>query len=80
MSVLYKIIVLFILIKENLCSDDLISPCPEIFAYEKGTHEPNRWYGTITLLSDREYAGVWLRIKLDKPSLLLGVSMLYLHT
>lgn len=49
------------------------SPCPGIFEYEqeKGS---DRWYGLVTLSSDANLAGVWLRVVLDGPSAQLGVD------
>lgn len=49
-----------------------LSPCPRLFVYEKKSATPNRWYGLITLLSDTNLIGVWLRLVLDQPSLKLG--------
>ncbi|XP_031330073.1 limulus clotting factor C-like isoform X2 [Photinus pyralis] len=48
------------------------SPCPRLFVYEKKGSTPNRWYGLITLLTDKQLNGIWLRIILDQPSLQLG--------
>ncbi|KAK5638495.1 hypothetical protein RI129_012790 [Pyrocoelia pectoralis] len=49
-----------------------LSPCPRLFVYEKRSTTPNRWYGLITLLSDTNLNGVWLRLVFDRPSLKLG--------
>ncbi|XP_066153845.1 chymotrypsin-C-like [Euwallacea fornicatus] len=54
------------------CSGQLISPCPKIFQYEQRPNEPDRWYGTATLMTDQELSGVWFRILLDAPSIQLG--------
>ncbi|RZC34687.1 limulus clotting factor C-like [Asbolus verrucosus] len=50
----------------------LISPCPRLFKYEPRGSENDRWYGTVTLVSDSELSGVWLRLIFDKPSIQLG--------
>lgn len=52
----------------------LISPCPKIFQYEQRPNEPDRWYGTATVMSQQELSGVWFRVLLDSPSIQLGVS------
>ncbi|KAK4878791.1 hypothetical protein RN001_011297 [Aquatica leii] len=49
-----------------------VSPCPRLFVYERSP-EPNRWYGIITLLSDTDLNGVWVRVAFDQPTLQLGV-------
>lgn len=51
-----------------------VSPCPRIFTYEGETNHPDRWYGILTLLSDTELNGVWIRVIFDKPIIQLGVS------
>lgn len=48
-----------------------VSPCPRLFVYERSP-EPNRWYGIITLLSDTDLNGVWVRVAFDQPTLQLG--------
>ncbi|XP_017770035.1 PREDICTED: coagulation factor X-like isoform X2 [Nicrophorus vespilloides] len=47
------------------------SPCPSIFHYEP-QKERDRWYGVVTLISESDLNGVWLRLIFDKPSLQLG--------
>ncbi|KAJ3666304.1 hypothetical protein Zmor_001754 [Zophobas morio] len=44
---------------------ELHSPCPDLFHYDSADH-PNQWTGTVTLLSDSELHGVWLRLIFDK--------------
>ncbi|KAJ3653082.1 hypothetical protein Zmor_018999 [Zophobas morio] len=53
-------------------SAQLISPCPRLFKYEPQGAENDRWYGVVTLLSDSELSGVWLRLIFDKQSIQLG--------
>lgn len=53
----------------------LISPCPKFFQYEPPGSENDRWYGTVTLQSDSELSGVWLRLIFDRPSIQLGVRI-----
>jgi len=44
---------------------NLNSPCPDLFHYD-ATDQPGEWSGTITLLSDTELHGVWVRLIFDK--------------
>ncbi|KAF5282664.1 hypothetical protein FQA39_LY17524 [Lamprigera yunnana] len=48
------------------------SPCPRVFVYEDTTTYFDRWYGIITVLSDSNLSGIWLRVLFDKPILQLG--------
>ncbi|GJQ80664.1 hypothetical protein Trydic_g9248 [Trypoxylus dichotomus] len=48
------------------------SPCPRLFAYEPPGNETDKWYGFVTLLSETDLSGVWLRLILDRPALQLG--------
>ncbi|KAK9751270.1 Serine protease gd N-terminus [Popillia japonica] len=45
-------------------AQDWTSPCPDIFKYHV---ERNRWYGTITFLSDVDLEGIWVRVLFDGP-------------
>lgn len=54
----------------------VVSPCPNLFIYEGKSPEPDQWYGIVTLKSDTDLSGVWLRLIFDRPSLQLGVSFL----
>ncbi|CAH1118358.1 unnamed protein product [Phaedon cochleariae] len=57
----------------SISCQELISPCPRLFTYEpRNPNEPDKWYGRISLLSDSDLSGVWLRIILDKKSIQLG--------
>lgn len=56
----------------KVISAQLISPCPRLFSYEPSSAENDRWYGTVTLISDATLSGVWLRLKFDRPSIQLG--------
>lgn len=49
--------------------------CPRLLNIEASSPEPDRWYGTLTLISDADLSGVWLRMIFDRPSLQLGVSV-----
>uniref|UniRef100_A0AAR5PRL4 Peptidase S1 domain-containing protein n=1 Tax=Dendroctonus ponderosae TaxID=77166 RepID=A0AAR5PRL4_DENPD len=53
-------------------SQQLISPCPKIFQYEKRPEEPDRWYGTAVLTGSQDLVGVWFRVVLDSTALQLG--------
>jgi hypothetical protein len=50
----------------------MVSPCPRFFKYEPRGTENDRWYGTVTLLTDSDLSGVWLRLIFDRPSIQLG--------
>lgn len=52
------------------------SPCPDLFHYDS-TDQPNQWSGTVTLLSDDELRGVWIRLIFDEKltELQLHVSL-----
>ncbi|XP_068909617.1 phenoloxidase-activating factor 3-like isoform X2 [Tenebrio molitor] len=41
------------------------SPCPDLFHYDSAD-QPNQWTGTVTLLSDAELHGVWIRLIFDE--------------
>lgn len=59
-------------IKTN--AQDWTSPCPEVFKYHPEKNTANKWYGTLTLLSDIDLAGIWLRVLFDGPVAQLTVS------
>ncbi|XP_060532655.1 CLIP domain-containing serine protease B15-like isoform X2 [Cylas formicarius] len=49
------------------------SPCPETFIYEpRNSKELDRWYGVVSLRTDDDLEGVYLKIQLDRPADLLG--------
>lgn len=48
-----------------------VSPCPRLFSYEP-QKENDRWFGVVTLTSDTDLKGVWLRVAFDRPSMQLG--------
>lgn len=61
----------------NLSKSQRPSPCPEIFHYEsQNREEDNKWYGSITLSTNEDLFGVWVKITLDRKAELLGVSFL----
>ncbi|KAI4455114.1 serine protease gd n-terminus [Holotrichia oblita] len=59
-------------VTEKTSAQRLESPCPRLFVYEPPGTETDRWYGIITLISDSDLNGVWLRVIFDRPSLQLG--------
>ncbi|KAJ8963550.1 hypothetical protein NQ314_005555 [Rhamnusium bicolor] len=67
-----SIFILLITLIINNAYCQLVSPCPKLFKYEPNNNENDRWYGQVTLLSDSELSGVWLRLIFDKPSSQLG--------
>ncbi|KAK9751266.1 Trypsin [Popillia japonica] len=48
-------------------AQDWTSPCPDVFKYHVERNRWNRWYGTITLLSDVDLEGIWVRVLFDGP-------------
>ncbi|KAF5284204.1 hypothetical protein FQR65_LT00204 [Abscondita terminalis] len=72
-SLKMKLCVLLVLVLRNVWGATLeASPCPRLFVYEDSTGFSDRWYGIITLLSDSNLSGTWLRIMFDRPLLQLG--------
>ncbi|RZC42474.1 proclotting enzyme-like [Asbolus verrucosus] len=51
----------------------LNSPCPHLFHYDS-TDQPGQWTGTVTLLSDVELHGVWIRLIFDEKLTELDVG------
>ncbi|KAJ8956093.1 hypothetical protein NQ318_016546 [Aromia moschata] len=71
MSLVFYISLSIIVIDAAYCQ--LVSPCPRLFKYEpQNNNENDRWYGELTLISDADLSGVWLRIIFDKQSIQLG--------
>lgn len=62
----------------NNTVNDQESPCPRLFFYEPSGDEVDRWYGVVTLISDIDLNGVWLRLIFNKPSLRLEVMHLWI--
>lgn len=58
----------------DVVSSQLVSPCPRLFHYEPQNNENDRWYGEMTLISDSDLTGLWLRVIFDRQSVQLGVS------
>ncbi|CAH1132378.1 unnamed protein product [Ceutorhynchus assimilis] len=51
----------------------LKSPCPEVFKYEqRSAEQPDRWFGVVTVGTDEDLEGVWLKIVMDRKVDLLG--------
>ncbi|KAI4455097.1 modular serine protease [Holotrichia oblita] len=61
-----------IILIEEISGEELESPCPERFVYDKHNTEPNKWYGTITLFSDADLYEVWVAITFDTAPLEIG--------
>ncbi|XP_071056951.1 chymotrypsin-like elastase family member 2A isoform X2 [Onthophagus taurus] len=68
---IFKVLLGVLCLFRGVFGQVLESPCPRLFIYEPRT-ESDRWHGIITLLSDSELSGIWLRIILDNPSEQLG--------
>lgn len=70
-----KLFLVAILLFINLAKSQqqFTSPCPGVFEYEQ-ERGSDRWYGVVTMSSDANLAGVWLRVVLDGPSQQLGVN------
>lgn len=52
------------------------SPCPKLYTIES-VPKNNTYFADLTLLTDEEITGVWVRLKFDKPPMQLGVSFHY---
>lgn len=54
---------------------DLQSPCPGVLKYEPTRPEqPGKWYAVVTVGTDEDLEGVWIKVFLDREAILLGVS------
>ncbi|XP_019763656.2 limulus clotting factor C [Dendroctonus ponderosae] len=52
---------------------NLQSPCPGVLLYEPtNPEEPDKWYGVITLGTDEDLEGVWVKVSLDREAIVLG--------
>lgn len=60
----------------NAQNDEFRSPCPGFFVYEWRRSEPDKWYGILTLLSERDLSSVQLRLIFDRTTLELGVCII----
>jgi len=67
-----QILAAFAVLLVGVNTQNFASPCPRLFVYDRKSKEPDRWDGIVTLLSDIDLEGVWLRLMFDRPSLLLG--------
>lgn len=74
MWITFTIIALVSVLTSIVEAQDFESPCPRLFVYEKKSAEPNKWYGIITVLTETDLSGLWLRIIFDEPPLQIGVS------
>ncbi|KAK9751327.1 Serine protease gd N-terminus [Popillia japonica] len=61
-----------IILSKGVSAQGLISPCPKVFVYEPLGAEPDKWYGTVTLVSDADLIEVWVSIIFDRPPLEVG--------
>ncbi|KAH1011977.1 hypothetical protein HUJ04_001238 [Dendroctonus ponderosae] len=49
------------------------SPCPGVLLYEPtNPEEPDKWYGVITVGTDEDLEGVWVKVSLDREAIVLG--------
>lgn len=53
-----------------------ISPCPGIFQYDEEGAQGDTWSGDITLKTDQELSGIWMRVVLDRPPIEVLVSII----
>lgn len=73
-SIGFASLLVFLVMMESITSSALNSPCPELFHYDS-TAEPGKWAGTVTLLSDSDLHGVWLRLIFDRKIAVVEVSV-----
>ncbi|KAL1490932.1 hypothetical protein ABEB36_011601 [Hypothenemus hampei] len=51
----------------------LESPCSEVFKYDtESVDEPNQWNGVLTIGTDEDLEGIWIKIYLDRRAAVLG--------
>lgn len=55
------------------CNAQARSPCPTLFQYV--SQKPGQWVADITLASDADLHGVWVRLILDTTSRELTVAV-----
>ncbi|KRT86291.1 Trypsin, partial [Oryctes borbonicus] len=68
----FTVCFIIVLFGTETIAQGLESPCPRLFIYEPPGRETDKWYGIVTLISDSDLSGVWLRLIFDRPSLQLG--------
>lgn len=73
-KMLTKLICIFFIAITTIDAQELISPCPNLFAYDPEGVVNNQWSGTVTVGTDAELSGIWIRIIFDKPFLELGTD------
>ncbi|CAG9861490.1 unnamed protein product [Phyllotreta striolata] len=70
---MYRWICIVAFLTSRAAAQNLESPCPGLLAYEpRKPSEPDRIFGVLTLLSEQELDGVWLRLIFDKRCIQLG--------
>lgn len=74
---LIRALLLYLLLDHSVLGEELTSPCPEVLRYESRT-EQDKFYGTISVGTEYDLEGVFIRIYLDKKAQLLGVSYVIL--
>ncbi|KAI8441927.1 hypothetical protein MSG28_005599 [Choristoneura fumiferana] len=57
-----RLLVLATLLALSLQQQAPLSPCPNVFSYEKPGSEPGRWYGEVNLSTDSILHSVWINI------------------
>ncbi|KAF2882842.1 hypothetical protein ILUMI_23354 [Ignelater luminosus] len=67
-------VVFFILNEQIIAQNNNDSElwCPSSFVYEGKKNESDKWYGSVTLVSENDLVGIWLSLIFDRPSLLLA--------
>lgn len=64
-SIVFVSLLVFTAMMGSITSTALNSPCPELFQYDSSA-EAGKWSGTVTLLSDSDLHGIWLRLLFDR--------------
>ncbi|XP_073948008.1 uncharacterized protein isoform X2 [Choristoneura fumiferana] len=67
-----RLLVLATLLALSLQQQAPLSPCPNVFSYEKPGSEPGRWYGEVNLSTDSILHSVWINIVLDSKADIVG--------
>lgn len=68
-------LVLITLVITNVFGQEWVSPCPDLFQYDPAGPTGDSWEGTITLKTDQDLSGIWLRLVLDRPPIEIAVSI-----
>lgn len=70
---LIRALLLYLLLDHSVLAEELTSPCSDVLRYDSRT-EQGKFYGTISVGTEYDLEGVFIRIYLDKKAHLLGVS------